>query len=540
MEIAAATENTKRSRKSVKRAKTGCITCKIRRVKCDEGKPTCHRCQKFGVKCDGYARLRKDPPIVKSTRKVLLPKSSIKILLPTFGFENEVERKYFAQFQEKTALEIAPYFDSETWRRLVLQTCQVPAIRHAIIAIGALDKTYMTSRTENDSNLDLSEDADSPNVHRRIALNHYTKAIRSMRESVEHGKQDLRTTLITCLVIACFEAFHGNHPLANAQILTGMSLIYEWKATFSNEVPMGFKSPKPDIVEDDLVQTFGRLEFQTCEYVGMYNRPTATLERQAALRAAGTNVLRNMPREFESLQSARIYLELITRRLGDLWHICMGLFYPPDQKPVEGEANDANFNEVFMRKETAIAELRLWYSSFEPMMKRGHISETVGSLMLKMHFKAAVMTLETTLHTKFQDTPEMWDIVDLSRKILARVESGSTPKFALDVGIVIPLYLVGVKCSATSLRREVIELMHASPRREGLWDSVVAGSVVRWILDVEAVYEDRARGLIPNWARVNSVGMVVDIWDRSMRMWGYQQTSEEDRTMKKLETSVKF
>jgi hypothetical protein len=261
-------------------------------ILCTEGKPTCHRCQKFGVKCDGYVRPRKAPPIVKSTRKVLLPKSSIKILLPTFGFENEVERKYFAQFQEKTALEIAPYFDSETWRRLVLQTCQVPAIRHAIIAIGALDKTYMTSRTENDSNLDLSEDADSPNVHRRIALNHYTKAIRSMRESVEHGKQDLRTTLITCLVIACFEAFHGNHPFANAQILTGMSLIYEWKATFSNEIPMGFKSPKPDIVEDDLVQTFGRLEFQTCEYVGMYNRPTATLERQAALRAAGTNVLR--------------------------------------------------------------------------------------------------------------------------------------------------------------------------------------------------------------------------------------------------------
>jgi hypothetical protein len=40
-------------------------------------------------------------------------------LLPTFEFANEMERKYFAQFQEKTALDIAPYFDSETWRRLV-------------------------------------------------------------------------------------------------------------------------------------------------------------------------------------------------------------------------------------------------------------------------------------------------------------------------------------------------------------------------------------------------------------------------------------
>lgn len=118
----------------------------------------------------------------------------------------------------------------------------------------------MTSQIENEINLDLSENPDSPNVHRRIALDQYDKAIRSMQRAVKNGKQDLRTTLITCLVIACFEAFHGNHPLANAQILTGMSLIYEWRATFSNELPMGFQSPKPDVVEDDLVQTFGRLE----------------------------------------------------------------------------------------------------------------------------------------------------------------------------------------------------------------------------------------------------------------------------------------
>jgi len=247
-----------------------------------------------------------------------------------------------------------------------------------------------------------------------------------------------------------------------------------------------------------------------------------------------------MPQEFESLQSARIYLELITRRLGDLWHICMGLFYPQNQKPIEGEANDSEFNDVFMRKETAIAELRLWYSSFEPMMKKGHIPETVGSLMLRTHFKVAVMTLETTLHTKFQDTPEMWDIVDLSRKILISLGSSSGPKFALDVGVVIPLYLVGVKCSSTSLRREAIELLLKYPRREGLWDSVVAGNVVEWILDVESVYEDRARGRIPEWARVNSMEMVVDTWDRSMCLWGYQQTSQEDHTMKRLETTVRF
>jgi hypothetical protein len=31
------------------KVKTGCITCKIRRVKCDETKPECRRCIKFGM-----------------------------------------------------------------------------------------------------------------------------------------------------------------------------------------------------------------------------------------------------------------------------------------------------------------------------------------------------------------------------------------------------------------------------------------------------------------------------------------------------------
>ncbi|TGO10582.1 hypothetical protein BTUL_0131g00230 [Botrytis tulipae] len=35
--------------------KTGCNTCKARRVKCDETKPACMRCQKFGRVCDGYS-----------------------------------------------------------------------------------------------------------------------------------------------------------------------------------------------------------------------------------------------------------------------------------------------------------------------------------------------------------------------------------------------------------------------------------------------------------------------------------------------------
>ena len=120
--------------------------------------------------------------------------------------------------------------------------------------------------------------------------------------------------------------------------------------------------------------------------------------------------------------------------------------------------------------------------------------------------------MESTLHTKFTDTPEILDIVDLSRKLLIGLKSGSTPKFALDVGCVIPLYLAGMKCSATSVRREAIELILTYPRIEGLWDSVVPGNIMQQILDVEEVYEDRVRGRIPDWARMNSVQINVNTW----------------------------
>ncbi|KAM3554906.1 hypothetical protein MY1884_005881 [Beauveria asiatica] len=36
------------------KVKTGCVTCRVRRVKCDETKPHCKRCTAYGYLCDGY------------------------------------------------------------------------------------------------------------------------------------------------------------------------------------------------------------------------------------------------------------------------------------------------------------------------------------------------------------------------------------------------------------------------------------------------------------------------------------------------------
>lgn len=35
---------------------SGCITCKTKRLKCDESKPTCLQCKKRNVECGGYKK----------------------------------------------------------------------------------------------------------------------------------------------------------------------------------------------------------------------------------------------------------------------------------------------------------------------------------------------------------------------------------------------------------------------------------------------------------------------------------------------------
>ncbi|KAI9648892.1 hypothetical protein NHQ30_001458 [Ciborinia camelliae] len=59
------------------------------------------------------------------------------------------------------------------------------------------------------------------------------------------------------------------------------------------------------------------------------------------------------------------------------------------------------------------------------------------------------------------------------------------PSFALDLGIIPPLFVVATKCRDRSLRREAISLLTSSHRREGMWDSRLCAVVGNWIMRVE-------------------------------------------------------
>lgn len=96
------------------------------------------------------------------------------------------------------------------------------------------------------------------------------------------------------------------------------------------------------------------------------------------------------------------------------------------------------------------------------------------------------------------------------------------PSFALDLGIIPPLYVVATKCRDRKLRREAISLLTSSHRREGMWDSRLCAGVGNWIMDVEEEGLDRyVRGTVsenqkvPDEKRV----MVMEVEFNLERKW---------------------
>lgn len=88
--------------------------------------------------------------------------------------------------------------------------------------------------------------------------------------------------------------------------------------------------------------------------------------------------------------------------------------------------------------------------------------------------------------------------------------------FMFDSGIIGPLYVVAVLCRNPKIRRKVLGLLEANPRREGVWDSVLAAKAATVIMNVE---EEGLEGdYIPEYSRLSGIGLTSDLQQRTGRL----------------------
>lgn len=441
----------------------------------------------------------------------------------------EQDGLYFQLFQAHTANELSGYFDSTFWSRLVLQECHSEAaVRHAVVALGALYKT-LEKHCESPPSSPAAAAVvavDSAWQHWEVAVRSYSNALTALFSVDGQDSTANRTRLMASVLLACFDSFIGDHKQAIKQIQMGLGLLEQLRA----QRRRAFLSRPEEPVEDEIIQMFTRLAIQAKSYDMAFHFPKPyviqliqpSTDPSSPSSEGGSPLSLHqdpIPDQFDSLHEARIAWDTLCEQM---FRFTERLFAQASQDGPMGvlPASLRQYGLSFRGR------IEAWADAFE------HILSARFSPGVSSQEKAAIAVLkmfqimgQVLFLMTFSDSEQHFDvfqpqfktIVDLGLEVVGDEERRAAekrcpdprtchhhnshepdifggqsymanhikPSFSADLGIVPPLYVVATKCRNPVLRRQAIQLLRSSSRREGMWDSELTARIGMWIMDIE-------------------------------------------------------
>ncbi|OWO98781.1 transcription factor Cys [Marssonina coronariae] len=510
------------------------------------------------------------------------------------------ESQYFQVFRTHTASELSGFFDSEFWQRSVLQESHSEAsIRHAVVALGALYKTLETAAESPPGSPDNGTFDTAPS-HYSFALQQYGKALKRLRESLANNeKRSDRTTLISIVLFTCFQSFTGDHRAAIKQIQYGLGLLEERRQ--NSDQPLIRR--KEEIVEDELVQIFTRLAVQAKSYDMAFHFPhpyvirlspqtppsPASTQMPSFNASSSSDPTPTIPPAFQHTHEARAALHALCERIMRFNEHLSSLHRGP---------NNILPKSVMVQGHGFGTQLKQWDSAFAHLLAgRRHRgvsnTERAGINVIKMLQLMTGILYQMAFSTSEMEfdafTPQFREIVELASELvldeelaLAQARCGKAAScrhtlagagggyrfpglaggygedgyahikasFALDLGIVPPLFVVATKCRDRRLRREAIRLLMSSPRREGMWDSILCGMAGQWIMTIEErelsqwsreMLGRKGDEIVPDQQRVMVKEILFDMQSREATLrCGTRGAREGDLDVRAKETHISW
>lgn len=329
------------------------------------------------------------------------------------------------------------------------------------------------------------------------------------------------------ILLACFDSFIGDHKQAIKQIQVGLALLEQLRA----QRRRAFLPRPEEPVEDEIIQMFTRLAIQAKSYDMAFHFPKpyviqliqpSTDPSSPSSDGGGSPVSlyqEPIPEKFASLRDARLAWDALCEKM---FRFTETLFAHASKDGPMGvlPANLRQYGLGFG------GQIEAWAAAFEPLLasrsspgvtsqEKAAIAvlkmfQIMGQILFSMTFSAS-----ETLFDAFQ--PQFQAIVNFGLEVVGDEErraaekrchdprtchhhrdnvpdifGGHTyiashikPSFSADLGIVPPLYVVATKCRNPVIRRQAIQLLRSSSRREGMWDSELVARIGTWIMDIE-------------------------------------------------------
>ncbi|KAG4432973.1 hypothetical protein IFR05_011541 [Cadophora sp. M221] len=224
-----AARKSKRKTEGGTKVKTGCKTCRIRKVKCDEDKPFCKKCVNTGRSCDGYQSPFKvfTSQSTKGTHthminSVVPSNSTQPTAIKTGHIDINIDllNRYFST---KTMFNIKLGCTEEA-RQVLQASLTDPTIRHAISSLKALRENLETA---GDGPSSLAQ----PTSNFQYGLQQYSIALRDLASNLSSpGSNGLKSALLCCQIFISIEQVQKNYAAMAQHIIRGLRIMHEYRA----------------------------------------------------------------------------------------------------------------------------------------------------------------------------------------------------------------------------------------------------------------------------------------------------------------------
>jgi hypothetical protein len=187
-----------------------------------------------------------------------------------------------------------------------------------------------------------------------------------MKKGATQGTQSLRTTILVCMLVVCFETYHGDHTAALSQIQVCLALKErrlgstpsQSRATYFGEI---------EYLKEEICVALDRLDMQVMSFPDLRSRAV-----HQAMMNCHADAMDAVPRTFTTIRAARFYADSIMCRL-----MHFRVFYaeyhrdtmsgvvkigPPSCLGVEREI------DIGLAK--LIGYLECWQNAFAPLMNQ--------------------------------------------------------------------------------------------------------------------------------------------------------------------------
>ncbi|KAL1851667.1 hypothetical protein Daus18300_012476 [Diaporthe australafricana] len=465
-----------------------CVCIRIRHVKCDEGKPTCKKCQDYKVVCDGYLPVADQKPTQnkpqtahthsKNDARPLFPLP--RAYLDPDALRDDSWAAFFHHFRTSTITDLAlPPYSTCFWDRHVLPLSNaIPAVRHAATALGVAHRAFLSE------SFDLSAPGEKQRLE-ILAVQQYNRAIQQLLPHASSGGPMNVRIIITCsLLFYCLENIRGCSAESLQHLRAGSQLVLSLPPRSLTET--GQSGTNIDDSIRELSNLFARLGVEASLYeedevvpdLRSYMDPISNIPEDPFLPFPDFTVARN------SLADINIDLGtycnksfvLARNRRRDLSAGSSPHSMSPDDRL---DLSTAVLSDIMslgptyeLQHQHIVSRFRCWRRRFDRTVaeaeKRGPSKRERQEIMM-LELRRRVW--ETGLDEVPAGDPKQADSVLDQAELVVRSFSSKHPMFTLESNVMPSVSFICFYSSEERHRRRALDILRSARMREGVWDS---------------------------------------------------------------------